>query len=215
VRADGAGEPYALYKAPGSVERFSLSPDGNTLLVVTRSNEILRVSLDTSDPERPKAGKQELFARTSQHGSTVAFSPDGRWIAYSNHDPGESGVYVSPAASGSHGKWQISLGPGRHPIWRRNAPQLFYQDNEGHVLVVDYAVKGETFLPGKPRPWVNKQFALGMGSLPGRVFDLAPDGKRIVAMVDPVEDEGTGNLHVMFLVNFFDELRRRLPDVAR
>jgi len=61
VRADGSGEPYALYKAPGSVERFSLSPDGRTLLAVTHENEILSIALDTTDPDHPKAGPQKLF----------------------------------------------------------------------------------------------------------------------------------------------------------
>ena len=45
-----------------------------------------------------------------------------------------------------------------------------------------------------------------MSTKPGRNFDLAPDGKRIVAF------ETMTNLHVKLLVNFFDELRRRLPD---
>jgi len=60
------------------------------------------------------------------------------------------------------------------------------------------------------RPWVDRQFILGNDSLPGRVFDLAPDGKHIVAL-ELVEAQTTGTRHVTFLVNFFDELRRRLP----
>ena len=215
ARADGGGEPYALYKASLSIERFSLSPDGRTLLVETRANEMLRVSLDTSDPDHPKAVKQELFLRTAVHGATVSFSPDGRWIAYSSNDPGESGVYVRPSAAGARGKWQISSGAARHPIWRRGAPQLLYQDHDGHILVEDYDAKGDTFLPGTPRLWVAKQFSIGLGDNPGRVFDLAPDGKRIVALLDRVKDEGPGNLHINFFVNFFDELRRRLPDGSR
>jgi len=36
----------------------------------------------------------ESSEHRARHGSTVAFSPDGRWIAYSNHDEGESGISV-------------------------------------------------------------------------------------------------------------------------
>jgi hypothetical protein len=90
------------------------------------------------------------------------------------------------------------------------APQLLYQDLDGHILVADYEAKGNAFIAGKPRLWVDRQFALGIGNMPGRVFELAPDGKRIAALIDPREDEGSGNLHVTFLINFFDELRRRL-----
>ena len=176
---------------------------------------MFRVSLDTSDPDHPKAVNQEVFMRPAAHGSTVSFSPDGQWIAYSSNDAGESGIYVRPAAVGGQGKWQISFGPARHPVWRRGAPQLLYQDIDGHILVVDYQVKGSTFSPGTPRLWVTRQFALGMGDVPARVFDLAPDGRRIAALIDLVKDEGPGNLHVTFLVNFFDELRRRLPERSR
>src|SRR5262249_15195709 len=154
-----------------------------------------RGSLDVSNPDRPRVVKQDLFLTLATHGATVAFSPDGRWIAYSNHDQGESGIYVRPAAPGTPGKWQISPGPGRHPRWSRAAPQLLYQDFQGHVMVVDYVVQGGTFSSGPPRQWVKKNLSLGISSLPGRVFDPAPDGKRIVALVEPGLDEGTGNLH--------------------
>ena len=211
MRADGSGEPHALYSAPGSVERFSLSPDGRTLLVVTRENEVFLVSLDTRDPDHPKAGKQELFMRAQHHGTTVAFSPDGRWVAYSDNDEGENGIYVRPASLLTQGKWQISSSPARHPTWSRKAPQLLYQDTNGHLLVVDYAVKGDTFSHGSPRLWVENQFA-DVGDNPGRSFDLAPDGNSIVALVTSRRFEGSGNLHVTFLVNLFDELRRRIPE---
>ena len=43
-------------------------------------------------------------------------------------------------------------------------------------------------------------------------WDLAPDGKRFVVFParDPAGEE-KGSVHVTFLLNFFDELRRRLP----
>jgi hypothetical protein len=43
-----------------------------------------------------------------------------------------------------------------------------------------------------------------------RSFDLAPDGKRVAALM-PVEtaDVQLAKNHVIFLENFFDELRRR------
>jgi len=43
-------------------------------------------------------------------------------------------------------------------------------------------------------------------------YDLAPDGKRFAIFPElkpPTEDKG--NVHVTFLLNFFDELRRRAP----
>ena len=44
-----------------------------------------------------------------------------------------------------------------------------------------------------------------------RVLDLDPSGKRFAAFPRPEIAEAKGNLHVSFLLNFFDELHRRLP----
>jgi hypothetical protein len=85
-------------------------------------------------------------------------------------------------------------------------------------MVVDYTVEGDSFHNSKPRLWTDKQIGgtTSAGSMPfgtGRpVFDLTPDGKRIIAR-GPEEQlkEPKANLHVTMLQNWFDELRRRLP----
>ena len=41
---------------------------------------------------------------------------------------------------------------------------------------------------------------------------LAPDGKRLVVLpITVTAGEPKGNLHVMMLVNWFEELHRRMP----
>jgi hypothetical protein len=37
------------------------------------------------------------------------------------------------------------------------------------------------------------------------------DGKRVIMFPQPVSEQSNGNLHATFLLNFFDELRRRVP----
>ena len=41
-------------------------------------------------------------------------------------------------------------------------------------------------------------------------FDVSPDGKRVVMFPRPIE-QAEGSLHATFLLNFFDEVRRRIP----
>jgi len=42
--------------------------------------------------------------------------------------------------------------------------------------------------------------------------DLAPDGKRFAVIPRPeATSEQKGSVHATFLLNFFDELRRRVP----
>jgi hypothetical protein len=46
----------------------------------------------------------------------------------------------------------------------------------------------------------------------GRVFDLMPDGKRIIAWQSQEQPkEAKVDLHVTMLLDWFDEVRRRLP----
>jgi hypothetical protein len=47
-------------------------------------------------------------------------------------------------------------------------------------------------------------------------YDLAPDGKRIVALMPTETAEGQkAQSHVIFLENFFDEVRRRTVTQAK
>jgi len=78
-------------------------------------------------------------------------------------------------------------------------------------MVTAYTVKGDSFEPGKPGLWSTKKLIQGRANS-NKNFDLAPDGKRIVAIMsaDSPESQQSQN-HVIFLENFFDELRRRVP----
>lgn len=42
-------------------------------------------------------------------------------------------------------------------------------------------------------------------------IDIAPNGKSLAASLAVAEGTGKTNLHLTFLVNFLDELKRRLP----
>jgi hypothetical protein len=74
-------------------------------------------------------------------------------------------------------------------------------------MVAAYAVKGDSFEADKPRMWTEKQLG---GTLVN--FDLAPDGKRIAALMPIETAEGQkAQSQVIFLMNFSDELRRKVP----
>jgi Tol biopolymer transport system component len=194
---------------------YSFSPDGKRLAFAERDAktglDLWALPLDMSDPERPKPGKPELFLRTPFDEQDPAFSPDGRWIAYTSNESGRNEVYVRPfsgvAPSGS-GKWQISTSGGRYPIWSRKDRELFY-NSDNHIMVAAYTVRADSFATDKPRPWSNTQIRepAGIWNL-----DLAPDGKRFAVFLRPdAIGEQKGSVHVTVLLNFFDELRRRVP----
>jgi serine/threonine-protein kinase len=137
-----------------------------------------------------------------------AFSPDGRWLAYSSNETETREVYVRPFP-GPGGKSHISTGGGQFPIWSRNGRELFFLGPDGHIMVASYTAKGDSFVPGKPRVWSPKSLLVIFGVRP---CDLAPDGKRFAVLL---REDGTAEqkpiTHLTVLLNFFDELRRRVP----
>ena len=70
-------------------------------------------------------------------------------------------------------------------------------------MAVAYTANGDAFSTGKPRVRATAPGAAGG-------FDLAPDGRLLLML--PTLEPGTRAEHtLMFVQNFYDELRRRVP----
>jgi serine/threonine-protein kinase len=214
IRADGSGEPQRLTHANYVQTPYSFSPDGKWLLFTEANPEtnsdIWIVSIDQSDAENPKLGMPEPFIRTKFSENTPAFSPDGRWVAYTSNESGTTELFVRPFPS-LGGRFPVST--GAHPVWSQNGRELFWQLPTGlgarKIMVAGYSIKGNTFVVERPRLWSDKGQAPDLSS---RHFDLAPDSSRILVFLDPQREEtGAGPTHVTFLLNFFDQLSGRVP----
>ncbi len=215
VRSDSAKEPQKLLDNSNrnrSVYPWSVSSNGKWLAYTEISPDkgfdIWTVPLDVNDPDHPKAGKPELFLSSAADANIPQFSPDGRWIAYRSTESGIPEIYVRPFPAGSGGMWQVSSGGAYYPLWSTTSHQLFFENTENRIMVLDYTVEAGSFVPGKPRPWSSHQlFYAGTSNL-----DLAPDGKRFVVFSLPENPLDTKrSVHVTMLFNFFDEVRRRIP----
>ena len=55
-------------------------------------------------------------------------SPDGRWLAYESDESGQLEVYVRPFPRFDAGRWQVSTGGGKQPVWAHNGRELFYRE---------------------------------------------------------------------------------------
>ena len=219
IRADGVGEAQRLTETDGKTYHIpgSFSPDGKRL-AYTQQQMALESEIWTApvegDRDRPRLGKAELFLRTSFWEGHPAFSPDGHWLAYSSDDTGTEELYVRPFP-GPGGKWQVSTGGGSNPIWSRKEHKLFFLTPDWKIMVLDYGVTGNSFVPGKPHVWTPKSLAWLGGNYP---YDLAPDGKRFAVVLSTgggAEQVQRPTDSVTVLLNFFDELRRRAPPGGR
>jgi Tol biopolymer transport system component len=213
TRADAAGKPQRLIErteTAGAQFPTSFTPDGKHL-VFSELNPtgglIQTVVLDGSSGQL-RAGKPELFLQTSAALPFSAFSPDGRWLAYADAESGNYEVYVR-AFPDKGTRWLISSGGGTMPAWSTNGRELFYRNDDSRIMVATYTVDGDTFIADKPRVWSDRRLA-NTGLTP--LFDLAPDGKRFLVLMRPeAPDPNAAPSHVTLMINFFDELRRRVP----
>jgi Tol biopolymer transport system component len=206
IRSDGAGQAQSLFGAKESLIPWSFTPDGKRLaftMGVAGPTHTWILPLDLTDPENPKPGKPELFVEAT----SPAFSPDGRWIAYTGAESGLLELYVRPFP-GPGGKAKVSTSGGQFPIWSRTRQELFFESPDLRIMVADYTASGDSFDAGKPRQWSSVQL-IGLNQT--QTFDLAPDGKRFAVSLRPEVPGQNGRPQVTVILNFFDLLRRRAP----
>jgi eukaryotic-like serine/threonine-protein kinase len=211
-RADGAGDAQRLTKSNSPQLRFSWRPDGKVLAFQERNSttgwDIMTVTVEGNENSGWKASEPKPFLNSPSQEVEPAFSPDGRWLAYSSNESGNFEVYVRPFP-GPGGKWQISSG-GCCAKWSANGKELFYQTDDRKIMVVSYAVRGDSFHADKPRLWSTEQIT-SRGS--GLNFDLHPDGKRFAVLraAGGMQAGAINTINITF--NFFEELRGKVPTV--
>jgi len=207
TRSDGASQPQALTQSKVLQVPWSFSREAKRVayMEIGGNPQIWTMPIDDQDGQL-KAGKPEQFFKSPSQELFPAFSPDGKWLAYSSDNSGKPEIEVRafpPPASGQGGKWLISNSGGQFPLWSPNSHDLFYLAGND-IMAVSYSVKGDSFIADKPRVWAAKTGATW--------FDIAPDGKRAVVLTPVASPEAPKQEHeVVFLFNFFDELRRRVP----
>ncbi len=108
---------------------------------------------------------------------------------------------------GPGGRWQVSTGSGIWPQWSRDGRELLYSTLDRRVMAAGCTAKGDSFVAGKPRVWSEAR----VSNIGFPAYDIAPDGKRLAAILadETATDKIPTSLTV--LMNFADELRRKAP----
>ncbi len=206
-RADGSGDADLLTDSEIEFYPLSASPDGKVLIGETNDDGIDITVLDLDQP-----GDPEPFVATPFSDRDPAFSPDGRWVAYSSDESGAAEVYVRPFPAAG-GRWQVSDGGGRFPTWSADGRELFYRTDDG-IMVATVETVGDTFRVGKARSLFEGNFRGGMFGISVfgyifRDFDVAPDGEHFVMF--PGDEDRAAKTHVTVVLDWLDELQRMLP----
>ena len=220
-RADGAGAAERLTTSPNLQYPGSWHPSGKFLAFTENSAQtnfdLMILPMDGDDTTGWKPGKPYAFLSTPSSEIDPMFSPDGRWIAYQSAETGRPEIFVSPFP-GPGGKWQVSTDGATFATWSHTRKELFFLAPDGRILVAPYTVEGDSFKADRPKVWSDVRLAprpRGTTGSGGRSFDLHPDGDRFVVALAPQTQEDIKQDKVVFVFNFFDELRRLAPPGRR
>jgi Tol biopolymer transport system component len=203
--ADGSGGLERLTTGEYFQGPSSWSPDGQ-LLAFVEINPTTGLDIWVL---RMSDRKAQPFHRTPFTEGTPRFSPDGRWLSYISGESGRFEIYVQPYP-GPGGKWQISTEGGTEPVWNPNGRELFYRSGD-KMMAVDVATK-PSFSAGKPRMLFQGQYAPTVGTAPN--YDVSSDGQRFL-MVQSSEQAGAAPTQINVVLNWFEELKRRVPAATK
>jgi len=220
-RADGTGTAERLTTVEKDVVQIpqSAAPDGSVLLFDqgprTGSMVTLMVYSFKDKKITPFGPSTALGAGvTSQTMTGAEFSPDGKWVAYSAREAGQTTnmTFVQPyPATGA--KYQISTTreDGHHQVWSADGKELFYTPGPGTLLAAVAVTKSPSFAfgPGAPvvRPFTNAAPSVG------RVFDVGRTGARFLGFVPPGSTDTSSLMRneIRVVLNWADELKARVP----
>jgi dipeptidyl aminopeptidase/acylaminoacyl peptidase len=128
---------------------------------------------------------------TRFHEANAAFSPDGKWLAFTSNESGQSEVYVqafrvdAPSVVGE--RYPVSKSGALALRWRRDGKELFYLAFDGrvHAVPVRLSPKPE-FGPATPLFTISTEARAAIHSVAG--FDVSADGQRfVIPVVAPTE----------------------------
>jgi eukaryotic-like serine/threonine-protein kinase len=202
---DGTAPAELLVSDSESVFPGSWSADGQALAYTrqppTDQTDIGLFELKTRRPTIVIGGERyDLMPR---------ISPDGQWLAYTSSSLHERQEVFVTTLAGDGARRQISNSGGEDPVWGLDGRELFYRT--GVRTNTQFLVMDVSNLPasiGKPRlvagP-VRVATSMDFGH-PG--YDVAGDGRLLI--VQPADEEFAPS-HVEIVLNWFEELKQRVP----
>jgi serine/threonine-protein kinase len=210
--ADGSGVPERLtiaeegtshharsWSAHGPTLSFTVEADGNTgiwTVVPGRGNK----------PE-------PFYDIPASKQDESAFSPDGKWLAYTSDESGRQEIHVQPFPATGR-KHQLTQEGGTFALWSPDGREIFYRRTFQQVTRSQgmrlFAVPIQTdgrFEFGNERTLPLDRFLAFRGY---QDYDITPDGQRFLMVVLPEGGEARSpRIHIV--QNWFEDLQERVP----
>jgi Tol biopolymer transport system component len=195
--SSGVGEDVLLLESGFHKAAQDWSPDGRFLLYWSNTSSgdtdlwVLPVGHDGASI---RAGEPFIFLKTNFRELHARFSPDGRFVAYTSYESGQSEVYLRPflgppepsaaAATAGQGRdWRVTVSTagGIMPKWSPDGKELYYIDPNAVLMAAPITVNGPTLEAGTPVPlFQTKIVGNRLVGGQGRQYDLPRDGRFLI-----------------------------------
>jgi serine/threonine-protein kinase len=208
-RADGTAPAERLTKPDKDMAHVpeSWSPDGKTLLFSVAKGSTYTVAA-LSFPDKKVS---VLTGIESAQPPSAAFSPDGRWVAYSMEAPGTTARALNVQPFPLTGvPYQVARS-GIHATWTPDGKELLYGPAAAQEVAVSVTTR-PSFTFGKPVPVLSS--FLERGPSYERSNDITLDGQRLLGVVAADLAGATGipaAPQIQVVLNWFEELKARVP----
>lgn len=202
-RFDSGSPPTQLVSMSGSYfAAYSVSKDGRFL------------SFSVTDPKtngdiwwldlRVRAEKPAArpFANSSANEASAAFSPDGRWVAYTSDESGAYEVYLGRFPGGEL-KRRVSTSGGFAPQWSFDGRELYFQADYGEKMMLASVRTEPELIVSEPRLLFAGHYLHDSGGA-GHTYAVARDGRFLM-----IKSELPGLASELVIVqNWFEQLKR-------
>src|SRR6185436_17514560 len=106
----------------------------------------------------------------------AAFSPDGRWVAFSSTAESDvPEVYVTRFPMSGQA-WRVSADGGTQARWRRDGKELFYLSPNRELMAASITLENDSVTVTRVEPLFTLRFPYGAY----HAFDVTKDGQRFL-----------------------------------
>ena len=208
-RADGTGERQLVLDDERSFSQGSWSPDGEWLLLRAAATAATGLGLRDILAFRPGVDSVAvpLVATAEFAEGEPAFSPDGRWLAYSSDETGRREVFVRPFPDVGSTRVRVSTNGGLGPLWAHSGRELFFMDEERGLVAAEFDPVAGQVRAQETLFTIPPGYSVFAGA---NFYDVTSDDQRfLMARLYEGDAEGPAT-QVIVVENFFEELRERV-----